>query len=279
MNRSAQIDNDDDDGADEDVLQKRMNPQQVERVAQAAYDQRANNSHGYGAPAARQIHAADDASGDGVQLVGVALSRVDGVQLSRQQQAGHRGAEAGETEHEELQPGGAEALLAEYGLIAAQRVNVVAERREALNEKAQRQESQQQQVGQGDAAKRAVANEYEGGRGKPPIELPPLRVKARPWLIWPTTNVVMKAGTASVDTIRPLNRPSMIPASMPAAMLAGRLTPASIRMPLIMGQIARRPASDRSIPLMTMTNVIPTAQMPVMDDCLTTLSRFDRSRK
>ena len=33
-----------------------------------------------------------------------------------------------------------------------------------------------------------------------------------------------------------LNR--LIPASMPAAMLAGRLTPASIRMPLIMGQIA-----------------------------------------
>ena len=52
--------------------------------------------------------------------------------------------------------------------------------------------------------------------GKPPIELPPLMVKARPWLIWPTTRVVMKAGTASLDTIRPLNRPMAIPASMPA---------------------------------------------------------------
>src|ERR1700722_3899649 len=115
--------------------------------------------------------------------------------------------------------------------------------------------------------------------GKPPIELPPFMVKARPWLIWPTTSVVMKAGTASLDTIRPLNRPRMIPASMPTAMLAGRSIPASIRIPLIIGQNASRPASDRSIPLMTMTNVIPTAQMPVMDDCLTTLSRFDGSRK
>ena len=111
------------------------------------------------------------------------------------------------------------------------------------------------------------------------MELPPLRVKARPWLIWPTTKVVMKAGTVSFDTIRPLNRPMAIPASMPAATLAGRLTPASMRMPLIIGQNAKRPARDRSIPLMTMTNVIPTAQMPMIDDCLTTLSRFDRSRK
>src|SRR5580704_2468639 len=115
--------------------------------------------------------------------------------------------------------------------------------------------------------------------GKPPIELPPFMVKARPWLIWPTTSVVMKAGTASLDTIRPLNRPRRTPVSMPTAMLAGRSIPASIRMPLIIGQNASRPARDRSIPLMTMTNVIPTAQMPVMDDCLTTLSRFDRSRK
>src|ERR1700677_1007051 len=115
--------------------------------------------------------------------------------------------------------------------------------------------------------------------GKPPIELRQFMVRARPWLIWPTTSVVMKAGTASFDTIRPLNRPRMIPASMPTAMLAGRSIPASIRMPLIIGQNASRPARERSIPLMTMTNVIPTAQMPVIDDCLTTLSRFDRSRK
>ena len=66
---------------------------------------------------------------------------------------------------------------------------------------------------------------------------------------------------------------------MPAARLAGTLTPASMSMPLIIGQNASRPARDRSIPLMTMTNVIPTAQMPMMDDCLTTLRRFDRSRK
>src|SRR3984957_10487294 len=89
----------------------------------------------------------------------------------------------------------------------------------------------------------------------------------------------MKAGPASFDTIRPLNRPRMIPASMPTAMLARRALAASIRMPMIIGQNAKRPAKDRSIPLMTMTNVIPTAQTPVMDDCLTTLSRFDRSRK
>src|ERR1700691_3603512 len=89
----------------------------------------------------------------------------------------------------------------------------------------------------------------------------------------------MKAGIASLDTIRPLNRPRTIPASMPTAMLAGRSIPATIRMPLIIGQNASRPARERSIPLMTMTNVIPTAQMPVIDDCLTTLSRFDRSRK
>ena len=105
---------------------------------------------------------------------------------------------------------------------------MVAERREALDEKAQREESQQQQVGQGDTAKRAVANEYEA-LGKPPIELPPFMVKARPWLIWPTTSVVMKAGTASLDTIRPLNRPRMISASKPAARLTGRSIPASIR--------------------------------------------------
>ena len=29
------------------------------------------------------------------------------------------------------------------------------------------------------------------------MELPPLMTKARPWLIWPTTRVVMKAGTVS----------------------------------------------------------------------------------
>lgn len=138
-----------------------MNPEQVEHVAQAPYDQRANNGHGHGAAPASEIHAADDAGGDGVELVCVTLRGVDGVQLGGQQQARHGGAEAGETEHEELQPGGAEAFLAQYGFVAAERIDVVAERREALNEKAQREESQQQQVGQGDAAKRAVANEYE----------------------------------------------------------------------------------------------------------------------
>ena len=119
VNRSAQIDNDDDDGAYEDVLHEGMNPEQVEHVAQAPYDQRAANGHGHGAPAASEIHPADDARGDGVQLVGVTLSGVDGVQLSRQKQAGHCGAEAGETEHEELQSGGAEALLAEMWLPSA----------------------------------------------------------------------------------------------------------------------------------------------------------------
>ena len=138
-----------------------MDPQQVEHVAQAADDQRADHGHGHGAPAAGQIHPANDAGGDGVQLVGVTLGRVDGVQLGRQQQAGHCGAEAGEAEHEELQPGGAEALLAQHGLVAAQGVDVAAERREALDEEAQPQEGQQQQVGQRNAADRAVADEHE----------------------------------------------------------------------------------------------------------------------
>lgn len=278
VNRSAQIDDADDDRADKDVLHEGMNSEQIKHVAQAPDDQCAHNGHRHGAAPASEIHAADDAGGDGVQLVCVTLCGVDGVQLGRQQQPRHGGAEAGETEHEELQSGGAETLLAQHGFVAAERVDVVAERREALNEKAQREERQQQQVGQGDAAKRAVADEYKA-LGKPPIELPPFMVKASPWLIWPTTSVVMKAGTDSLDTMRPLNRPSMIPASMPRAMLAGRSIPASIRMPLIIGQNASRPARDRSIPLMTMTNVMPTAQMPVMDDCLTTLSRFDGSRK
>ena len=107
VNRSAQIDNDDDDGADKDVLHEGMNPEQVEHVAQAPDDQCADNGHGHGAAPASEIHAADDAGGDGVQLVCVTLCRVDGIQLRRQQQARHGGAEAGETEHEELQPGGA----------------------------------------------------------------------------------------------------------------------------------------------------------------------------
>src|SRR5580698_3341132 len=89
----------------------------------------------------------------------------------------------------------------------------------------------------------------------------------------------MKAGTASFDTNNPLMTPIAIPASRPAAMLAGRPTFASMSRPLIIGQIASRPARDRSIPLMTMTNVIPTAHMPMIEDCLTTLSRFARSKK
>src|SRR5580698_3218862 len=87
MNGSAQIDNDDDDGADEDVLHEGMNPEQVEHVAQAPYDQCADNGHGHGAAPASEIHATDDAGGDGVQLVCVTLCGVDGVQLGRQQQA------------------------------------------------------------------------------------------------------------------------------------------------------------------------------------------------
>src|SRR5580704_3814929 len=104
-------------------------------------------------------------------------------------------------------------------------------------------------------------------------------MSASPWLTCPTTSVVMKGGTSSFATIRPLNRPIPIPVVIPAMIEMTIGTPWSISRPLTMGQRAISPAIDRSMPRITMTMVMPTAQMPIIELWRTTFRRLAAVRK
>ena len=93
--------------------------------------------------------------------------------------------------------------------------------------------------------------------GKPVIGLPPVNTSASPLAIVIIPSVVTKGGTDALVMVAPLIRPQAAPTAKEAVMT---------------DDSARIEPTDKSIPAVRMTNVMPTAMMPLMVDWRRTLT-------
>ena len=120
---------DDDHAADDDLLEERRDAQQVEAVAQHAHDQRADQRAAERAFAAHQAGAADHGGGDRVELVVDAGDRLRRVEPRGQHDRGNRAHQPRHAVDHRLVEADRDARQARRFFVAADRVDVAAERR------------------------------------------------------------------------------------------------------------------------------------------------------
>ncbi len=85
-------------------------------------------------------------------------------------------------------------------------------------------------------------------------------------------NVTMKSGSFSLAIIKPFTRPQVTPNSIPAAIPRNKLC---VSMPAVIMLV--RPTiepTERSIPRVMMTKVMPTAIIVLIEDCSRMSRRF-----
>ena len=112
------------------------------------------------------------------------------------------------------------------------------------------------------------------------------KMNAKPFAINMTPRVTMNAGMLNSVTKPPVPKPMAAQARIPAALPSrncvkeGSPPPSCWIVSAVMTPLkAMRLPTDRSLPAVIMTIVMPMAMMATMEICLSTLSRLSRLRK
>ena len=108
---------------------------------------------------------------------------------------------------------------------------------------------------------------------------PPVTSSAAPRATLIMPKVEIKGGSRPRVIRTPLSRPQRNPLPRPALTASGSGTPACNRLAITTPERARTEPTERSIPAVMMTKVIPAAMMAMTEDCSTMLRRFERVRK
>src|SRR5207302_4979103 len=110
------------------------------------------------------------------------------------------------------------------------------------------------------------------------IGRPPVYTSVAPRAIVSIARVTMNGATRPLATARPFTTPNPAPAASPARRLNANGTPPFSAPAMIAPARASSEPTDRSIPAVRMTKVIPAAMIALMETCRATLSRFSAVR-
>jgi len=102
--------------------------------------------------------------------------------------------------------------------------------------------------------------------GRPVIDRPCVYVSASPRAITSMPSVVIKGGMCSLVMITPFTRPSTPPTASPATNASGTGTSDWSRLAVMTVERASTEPTERSMPPVRITYVMPMAMMPLIAD-------------
>ncbi len=155
----------DDDQALQHELKVRIDVVELQDVGQQAEDQHAAEGAGQAAAAAHQAGAADDDGGDGVEFQPGAGVRLALAVLRHIEHRRDAGEQAGDRVGDDLHAAGVDAGQPRRLLVAADRVDIAAERREAQHRAVDDDRRDEEQAGHRDDAEHQRAQHVELGDG------------------------------------------------------------------------------------------------------------------